>query len=42
LFDSKTFTVTYYRAKYDLAAAQQRIIDADLPERLATRLAQGR
>jgi predicted phosphodiesterase len=42
LFDTKTFCVTYYRTKYDLAKAQQRIIDADLPERLATRLAQGR
>lgn len=42
LFDTDAYTVTYYRAKYDLAGAQQRILDADLPERLATRLAQGR
>ncbi len=42
LFDSEAFTVTYYRVTYDLAGAQQRILDADLPERLATRLAQGR
>ncbi len=42
LFDSEAFTVTYYRAKYKLEMAQQRILDADLPERLATRLAQGR
>lgn len=42
LFDSEAYTVTYHRVKYDVAAAQQRIIAADLPERLATRLAQGR
>jgi len=42
LFDTEAFTVTYYRSKYDVAAAQQRILDADLPERLATRLTQGR
>jgi predicted phosphodiesterase len=42
LFDTDAYTVTYYRAKYDVAAAQQRILDADLPERLATRLSQGR
>jgi diadenosine tetraphosphatase ApaH/serine/threonine PP2A family protein phosphatase len=41
-FDTDAHTVTYYRVKYDIAAAQQRIIAADLPERLATRLAQGR
>ena len=42
LFDTDAFTVTYCRVKYDVAAAQQKIIAADLPERLATRLAQGR
>lgn len=42
VFDSDAYTVTFCRVKYDVAAAQQRIIAADLPERLATRLAQGR
>ncbi len=42
VFDTQGYTVTYYRVKYDLAAAQERIIAAELPERLATRLAQGR
>ncbi len=42
LFDTEAYTVAYHRTKYDLAGAQKRIIDADLPERLATRLAQGR
>ncbi|MBZ5628219.1 MAG: metallophosphatase family protein [Acidobacteriia bacterium] len=42
LFDTDAYTVTYYRVKYDVAGAQKRIIAADLPERLATRLAQGR
>lgn len=42
LFDTETYAVTYHRVKYDVASAQQRIISADLPERLATRLAQGR
>jgi predicted phosphodiesterase len=42
LFDTEAYSVTYYRVKYDVAAAQQRIIAAALPERLATRLAQGR
>ncbi len=42
LFDTEAYTITYHRVKYDVAAAQQRILDADLPERLATRLAQGR
>ncbi len=42
LFDTEAYNVTYYRAKYDVAAAQKRILDADLPQRLATRLAQGR
>jgi predicted phosphodiesterase len=42
LFDSETYCVTYYRVKYDVQKAQKRILEADLPERLATRLAQGR
>ncbi len=42
LFDSETYCTTYYRVKYDVEKAQKRILDAELPERLATRLAQGR
>lgn len=35
-------TVTYYRVRYDVESAQQRIIAAHLPERLALRLALGK
>jgi len=35
-------TVTFYRAPYDVELTQQRILAANLPERLATRLALGR
>jgi predicted phosphodiesterase len=42
VFDSGAWTVTYYRVPYDVGGAQQRIKDADLPERLATRLIHGR
>jgi predicted phosphodiesterase len=38
----KPAKVTFYRAPYDVQQAQSRILAADLPERLATRLAQGR
>jgi diadenosine tetraphosphatase ApaH/serine/threonine PP2A family protein phosphatase len=34
--------VTFYRAPYDVKAAQDRILAASLPERLAVRLAAGR
>ena len=37
-----TGSVTYYRAQYDVESAQQRILDANLPERLAHRLALGK
>jgi predicted phosphodiesterase len=45
LFESKdgeTPSVTFYRAPYDVELAQQRILAANLPERLATRLTLGR
>ena len=42
LYETGSHTVTYYRVPYDVEKAQERIIKADLPERLATRLAQGR
>jgi len=35
-------TVTFYRVPYDVQAAQARVLAANLPERLATRLALGR
>ena len=39
--DTKNNTVTRYRLPYDIASAQNKIIDAGLPERLAIRLAAG-
>ena len=39
--DTKSNTVTRYRLPYDISAAQNKIIDAGLPERLAIRLAAG-
>ncbi|MGI9103939.1 MAG: metallophosphoesterase family protein [Terriglobales bacterium] len=42
VFDTERYSVTYCRVPYPVEKAQQRILDADLPERLATRLAQGR
>ncbi len=42
VYDSEKQVVTYYRVPYDLKGAQKRITDAELPERLATRLADGR
>ena len=34
--------VTFYRVPYDIEQTQQKIRDANLPDRLATRLAEGR
>jgi hypothetical protein len=42
LFDAEAYAVTYYRVPYDVQKAQQRILDANLPQRLAQRLALGR
>jgi diadenosine tetraphosphatase ApaH/serine/threonine PP2A family protein phosphatase len=42
LFDSDTRVVTFCRAPYNLKRAQDRILAANLPQRLATRLAAGR
>ncbi len=42
VFDNERWQVSYFRVPYKLEVAQQRIRDADLPERLATRLAHGR
>src|SRR5579864_5520839 len=42
VFDTEAYSLTYYRVPYDLQRAQQRILDANLPQRLAQRLAVGR
>jgi diadenosine tetraphosphatase ApaH/serine/threonine PP2A family protein phosphatase len=42
LFDSETQIVHFHRCPYNLKAAQDRILAAKLPARLATRLAAGR
>lgn len=41
-YDSERRVVTFYRVPYDLRSAQERIFAANLPPRLATRLAAGR
>jgi predicted phosphodiesterase len=42
LFDAETRRMTFCRTPYDLRSAQERIFAANLPARLATRLAAGR
>lgn len=42
VFDSDAYTVSFHRVPYDLKTAQDRIIAAKLPPRLASRLAAGR
>jgi predicted phosphodiesterase len=42
LFDSDTSILTFCRVPYNLQSAQDRILAANLPPRLATRLAMGR
>ena len=42
IFDTTKWIVTFYRAPYNLKNAQDRIFAANLPQRLATRLAAGR
>lgn len=42
VFDSDAYAVTFYRVPYNLKSAQERIVAANLPPRLATRLAAGR
>lgn len=41
-YDSEAATVTFYRVPYAVDMAQQRIISANLPVRLASRLREGR
>jgi predicted phosphodiesterase len=42
LLNTERWSVTYHRVPYDVDAAQQRILEAGLPDRLATRLQDGR
>lgn len=42
LYDSDAQMVTFYRVPYNLKSAQDRILEANLPPRLAARLAMGR
>lgn len=42
IFDSEERSVAFHRVPYDLKTAQDRIVAANLPPRLATRLAAGR
>jgi predicted phosphodiesterase len=42
MYDTDNHIVTYYRVPYNLKSAQDRILAANLPQRLATRLAAGR
>jgi diadenosine tetraphosphatase ApaH/serine/threonine PP2A family protein phosphatase len=42
LFDSDRRVVTFHRVPYDMRTAQEKILAANLPSRLATRLAAGR
>jgi predicted phosphodiesterase len=42
VFDSAAGIISFYRAPYNLKSAQDRILAAGLPQRLATRLAAGR
>lgn len=41
MYDTEEELVTFFRIPYDIKAAQQKILDAGLPSRLATRLAEG-
>jgi len=42
VYDTEQHAMTFYRVPYDLRSAQERIFAANLPPRLATRLAAGR
>lgn len=41
VYDDEAATLRYYRVPYDLERAQKKIVAAGLPDRLASRLAQG-
>jgi diadenosine tetraphosphatase ApaH/serine/threonine PP2A family protein phosphatase len=42
LFDTNANSITFHRVPYDIERAQEKIMAAGLPERLAARLAEGR
>jgi diadenosine tetraphosphatase ApaH/serine/threonine PP2A family protein phosphatase len=42
IFDEEKMKLHFYRVPYDVQMAQDRILDAGLPDRLATRLREGR
>ena len=42
IYDLETKTVSFRRLEYDIGTSQQKIIDAKLPESLASRLLEGR
>jgi hypothetical protein len=42
LYDDAQRTMTWYRVPYDVQEAQERILQAGLPDRLAARLRDGR
>ena len=42
LYDDARMMLTWYRVPYDLKEAQERILRAGLPDRLAARLKEGR
>jgi predicted phosphodiesterase len=42
LFDTVAYELSFYRVPYDVQRSQQRILEANLPHRLAQRLAVGR
>jgi len=42
LYDDVRMVLTWYRVPYDLREAQERIVQAGLPDRLAARLREGR
>jgi predicted phosphodiesterase len=42
VFDTEAWNITFYRVPYNLEGAQRRIYEAGLPDRLATRLQEGR
>ena len=42
IYNTEAAEITYYRVPYDLVASQGRILMANLPERLAARLREGR
>jgi diadenosine tetraphosphatase ApaH/serine/threonine PP2A family protein phosphatase len=42
LYDIEAASVTFHRVPYDIERAQKKILSAGLPDRLASRLAEGR